>query len=231
MQTYTHYLITAALDSRLRPAPHAAGDPSSVPKLTWRDRLPPLASGWFLLGSVAPDLPLILITLVFLGLDLAQGCSLSPDAAAQATSPCLQPDGQPGSRLGYLFDFMFFQDPWIKLAHNLMHAPLMVLAMLGLGYWVWQARQRGWAARLFWFGLSCLLHTAIDIPLHYDDGPLLFFPLEWETRFYSPLSYWDPARYGTQFAIFEHLLALGLVLYLIGGWLRRRRNPTPENSP
>ncbi|MEZ4675136.1 MAG: hypothetical protein R2932_12925 [Caldilineaceae bacterium] len=32
-------------------------------------------------------------------------------------------------------------------------------------------------------------HTAIDIPLHYDDGPLLLFPFDWKTRFHSPVSH------------------------------------------
>jgi hypothetical protein len=72
-------------------------------------------------------------------------------------------------------------------------------------------------------GCASALHTAIDIPLHYDDGPLLFFPFDWQTRFYSPVSYWDPNRYGVPFAIFEHLLLLGMLIYLAVQWWRQRR--------
>lgn len=224
MQTYTHYLITAALDRHLRN--RAQHTPTTGPSPAHQS-LPPLASNWFLLGSVAPDLPLILITIIFLVLDLLQGCTLSPDPALQATSLCIQPDGQPGSRLSYLFNVQFFSAPWIMAAHNLFHAPLMIITLIATGYLGWRRIQHGTSppsgyARLFWFGLACLIHTAIDIPIHHDDGPLLLFPLEWQTRFYSPISYWDPARNGTPFAVFEHLLALGLVFYLIVGWMRRR---------
>jgi hypothetical protein len=65
-----------------------------------------------------------------------------------------------------------------------------------------------------WFSLGSLLHTLIDIPTHAGDGPLLFFPFDWQTRFNSPLSYWDPNFYGLQFMVFEILLTVGLLAYL-----------------
>ncbi|MEZ4675137.1 MAG: hypothetical protein R2932_12930 [Caldilineaceae bacterium] len=37
---------------------------------------------------------------------------------------------------GYLFDYMFFNEPWVKAAHNLFHAPLLVLLYIGVGYWM-----------------------------------------------------------------------------------------------
>ena len=67
-----------------------------------------------------------------------------------------------------------------------------------------------WGPALFWFAAACMLHTLIDIPLHYDDGPLVFYPLNWQARFYSPVSYWDPRRYGIPVAIMEHLMVLGM---------------------
>lgn len=45
------------------------------------------------------------------------------------------------------------------------------------------------------FFAAVLLHCALDLPLHYDDGHRHFFPLlSW--RFESPVSYWDPRRLG-----------------------------------
>ncbi|PIV26957.1 MAG: hypothetical protein COS37_03730, partial [Anaerolineae bacterium CG03_land_8_20_14_0_80_58_20] len=41
---------------------------------------------------------------------------------------------------------------------------------------------------------------------------VLFFPFDWHTRFYSPVSYWDKAHYASQFVYFE----IGLNLVLIG---------------
>jgi hypothetical protein len=204
MQTYSHFIITLWLNRKARDAQvaaEAAGKPS---------RLPPLHSQALLWGSVAPDLPLIAITLGMAAADLLTGTRWEPGAAGAT------------SRVGYLFNHLFFHDPWVKAAHNLFHAPLMVAAYLTVGYWAWRDGRR-WGAGLFWFGLACALHTAIDIPLHYDDGPLLLFPLEWSIRFYSPVSYWDPARYGTQFAIGEHLLVLGLLFRMAVDGRRRRR--------
>ncbi|MBP7590472.1 MAG: cobalamin biosynthesis protein CobQ, partial [Chloroflexi bacterium] len=63
------------------------------------------------------------------------------------------------------------------------------------------------------------LHTAVDIFTHADDGPVLTFPLDWHTRFKSPISYWDPAHYGRLVRLLEHLLDLLLVVWLL--WRRR----------
>lgn len=220
MQTYTHYLITAVIDRKLKDPP--AQDNGRV--AAFLQRLPPLRSFWFLLGSVAPDLPLISITIYYILVDLALGCVSGPgsNSGAEPVAACIQPDGLSPSHVGYLFRYLFFNEPWVKAAHNVFHAPIPVLFYIGLGFLVWRLGAR-WGAALFWFGAACLLHTALDIPVHYDDGPLLLFPLDWQLRFYSPVSYWDPARYGTIFAIVEHLLALGLLIYLLVGWWQRRR--------
>jgi hypothetical protein len=203
MQTYSHFIIAAVLNRNLRQSRTQDALELQPP------RLPPLRSFPLLLGSVAPDLPLIAITLIFVARDRLAG------NVWDMANP-----GQ--SYVGRLFDDMFFNTPWVIAAHNLMHAPFMVIGAAAVGYWAWQ-RGRGWGAWLFWFGLSCLLHTAIDIPLHYDDGPLLLFPFNWEVRFHSPVSYWDPARYGTPFTIFEHLLVLGMLIYLGWMWWRDRQ--------
>ena len=163
-----------------------------------------------MIGSVAPDVPLIAITIVLLIADLF-GAKMT-DVNGQIVD----------SNVEYLFRYMFFNEPWLKAAHNLFHGPLLAVTYTALGYWAWKNKRR-WGPALFWFGLACTLHTAIDIPLHYDDGPLLFFPFDWETRFYSPVSYWDPSRYGREFAIFEHLFVLGLLIYLIVDWRANRR--------
>lgn len=208
MQTYSHYILTAVLNRQLKQRQSAPGD-STGPV-----RLPPLKTFPLMLGSIAPDLPLIGLTIIFLLSDLLAG-RLGPGS-----------DGSTQRNVAYLFEVMFFHDPWIKAAHNLFHAPILTVAYLGLGYWLWR-RGFSWGPGLFWFGLACTLHTAIDIPLHYDDGPLLFFPFDWQTRFHSPLSYWDSARYGRQFAIFEHGLVLGMLIYLARGWWRERRAAVP----
>lgn len=211
MQTYTHYVMTAVVNYRLKARERQLGanEPGAQ---TYVDRVPPIRSGWLMLGSILPDIPLIAITIVCIILDWRVGNRFDPSdqGAMQQTYT------------GYLFDYMFFNEPWVKAAHNLFHAPLLVIAYIGIGYWIWR-RGRGWGSALFWLGCACALHTAIDIPLHYDDGPLLLFPFNWDLRFYSPVSYWDPSRYGRPFAIFEHLLLLGMLIYLGVVWWRKRR--------
>ena len=204
MQTYSHYIITAALNRVWK-----KGEQTNGPLKLAGFTLPPVKTGSLMLGSILPDIPLILLTFCTIGYDRMRGIEMSFDSnPAQSLT-------------AWLFDYAFFNVWWVKALHNLFHAPLMVLAYLFIGYWMWR-RGRAWGARLFWLAIACLIHTAIDISLHYDDGPLLLFPFNWTLRFYSPVSYWDPKRYGNIFAPLEHLLILGLLIYLLVGWWRNR---------
>ncbi len=168
--------------------------------------LPPLRSRALLLGSVMPDVPLTAIAIVTIATDLIQG-----NFADEETLSFTQ----------QLFETWFFQSPWVKAAHNLFHGPIPVICYLLIGYFAWKNGKK-WGAALFWFACACLLHTLIDIPLHYDDGPLLLFPFNFDFRYYSPISYWDPARYGRQFTIFEHTLVLGMLVWIWFDWRRNK---------
>ena len=209
MQTYSHLILTAVLNRKLKEQakinPNAPARPTSDGK-----GLPPLQSTALLIGSFAPDMPLILLTLVFILSDMWAGNKMGPDPEAGS------------SNVGYLFSYLFFHNRWVLTLHNLFHGPLMILFYIVAGYLAWRLG-RGWGPSLFWFAFSCGLHTLIDIPLHTDDGPLIFFPFYWETRFHSPLSYWDPQHYGNYWSIFEHLLILGMLIYLMVGWWRARK--------
>lgn len=209
MQTYSHFIITAALADPLKKRAEAPD-------------LPKLERGALLLGSIAPDLPLTLITIGCVMYDMANSTLGADESVVRA-----------------LFRDWFFNSPWVKAAHNLFHSPLLDVLYILFGYWLWKRAGKGGGKRgawIFWFAVSCLLHTSIDIPVHYDDGPLLLFPLNWSWRFISPVSYWDPQRYGTPFAIVEHTLILGLLIYLlatnrlaIGRWLRAKFS-TPSDK-
>jgi membrane-bound metal-dependent hydrolase YbcI (DUF457 family) len=223
MQTYTHFIIGAMLSRQAKrqqaagPAPAAlpasaemAGGAAGNQPAATASTLPAVRTSALLLGSIAPDLPLILLTIYFVIIDLLAGRTLAPG------------DDPSQSSVGILFDDLFFNDPGVIVAHNLFHAPILTVSCMLLGYLSWRSGRR-WGAALFWFGLGCTLHTLIDIPTHYNDGPLIFFPFDWETRFYSPISYWDPARGGIWFALVEHVLVLIMLLVLIRDWLQRRR--------
>jgi hypothetical protein len=177
MLTPSHLIITAAVRKRFRHLP--------------------LPTSALLIGSVAPDLALTLLSL--------GGTWYYQNIVGLTDRETFR----------HMYDTMFFRDPvWISL-HNLLHSPTMLLIGLAATWrWRWRlATIRRW---IFWFLLACLGHTALDIPTHHDDGPLLFWPFEWTIRFPSPISYWDRRYYGEQFAVFELILGAVLLLYLVG---------------
>jgi hypothetical protein len=176
MLTPSHFLMTAALDKGL-------------PRI-------PIVKSAFLVGSVAPDLPLWLLSIVsliyyhyILGWSVAHTSQL-------------------------VYGELFFHNPFWIASHNFLHSP--VLLILGLVL-VWRKRRCiGSTERwLFWFFVACLLHTGVDILTHVDDGPLLFFPLDWTTRFHSAVSYWDYRYHGRKFSVLERALDGTLLVYLL----------------
>ena len=205
MQTYSHLILTAALNSR---AGRRLRDATGT--------LPPLRSGALLLGSVLPDLPLITLSIVTIAADTANGLF---GAAARP--------GDGGSLTGRLFDVWFFENPWVISAYNLFHSPVLLAGYLLLGLAAWR-RGRAWGSWFFWLSAAAMLHALTDIPLHVNDGPLLLFPFNWQLRFISPISYWDPAHYGRQWAIFEHALDAALLVYVAVAYRRARRVRPPS---
>lgn len=118
----------------------------------------------------------------------------------------------------YIFDTLYFKNPWWISLHHLLHAPLLLLLYALVLY---PLRKNLIAYWLLWFVAGCTLHTLVDIATHYNDGPLVFFPLNWTYRVYS-ISYWDRAHGGTWFAPLELALDLFLLAYLIIPWLGKR---------
>lgn len=209
MQTYTHLVITEFLNRKLKSWENAG---QTTVLASGDYEVPPVAPVATRVGSMAPDAPLTLAFLAFLAMDM-----IAKQSDEQQLDTDEGEERHRQSRVGHLFGTLFFKDWRMKLVHNLFHAPLLTLTYTLIGYWGWR-RQKKWGSTLFWFGASCTLHTAIDIPLHYDDGPLLLFPFDWQTRYYSPVSYWDSKRYGRQFMVFEHLLLIGLIIWLVRDW-------------
>lgn len=156
-----------------------------------------------LAGSVLPDAPLALLTVGYV-LDRRY----------------LRPHLPDKTRCSPTYNALFFHNPWWIAAHNSLHAPLPLLALALLG---WTGRRRAWGRPLRRFALGCGLHTAVDIFTHAGDGPLLRFPLDWQTRYAAPISYWDPQHHGRRVRVVEHLLDLLLAVLLIWRWRRARR--------
>lgn len=182
MQTYSHFLLTATLQKAIAPNNAAA------------------ASG-LLAGSVAPDIPLGLLSLGYV-VDRRYIRTHLPDK----------------TRCSPTYNWLYFNNPWWITTYNILHAPLPLLGLALLGVLLC----RRW---LLWFTLGCGLHTAVDIVTHADDGPVLLFPFDWQTRFLSPLSYWDPQHGGRTFSLIEHLLDVVLIIYLIVRRASAKREP------
>lgn len=181
MQTYSHFIITVALNKQYKDRANSEVNTKAL-----------------LLGSFMPDIPLVLLTLIFFAQRFWFG------------------DGTPvDSVFGADYDNLYFNDPLWITGHALFHAPPLILFYLTIGYY-WGIRQnKGWAIALFWFAIGCGLHSAIDIVTHHDDGPLLLFPFDWKTRFISPISYWDDNHYAAIVAPLEHLLDLVLLIWIV----------------
>jgi hypothetical protein len=231
VQTPSHLLIGLALRRAhaARRAEDAAGsNEASVAKAGPDRGLPASAAAW---GSVAPDIPLYLLSVG--GFAWFRGVlGWTPERTFER-----------------LYDVLFFQDPvWIA-SHNLLHAPLLLLA--GLAFMALEGRwrrvapdlagvtidaqvlERAARRRAWWstFLLFCLVHAVIDVFTHYDDGPLVLFPFDWTTRFFSPVSYWDPDHFGRPFTFLEGLLDLVLLAWLLAPKLRRWRARREGRSP
>ena len=154
-----------------------------------------------LIGSFMPDVPLLLLTIGYI----------------------ISRQNNTGDAIfGTNYDQLYFTNPWWILGHNLFHAPLLILLYGAVGWVAWK-RGRAWGMLLFWFAIGCGLHTTLDIFTHVNDGPVLFFPLNWTYRFTAPISYWDPEHGGRIFARLEHLLVLIMLIYFSINWWRKRR--------
>lgn len=182
MTTPSHLIVTAALHKGLK-------------------RRMPMVLSAVLLGSVAPDIPLFL---------LSTGTALYYLSKGQDIT----------DMHSFMFNDFFFNNPWWIIPHNLLHAPLLLLLGLALT-WRYRRRLNSAARWVFWFLSATLLHTFVDLLTHATDGPLLLFPFDWSLRFHSPVSYWDPAHYGRQFFIFEMGLNVLLLSYLCRARLKR----------
>jgi membrane-bound metal-dependent hydrolase YbcI (DUF457 family) len=194
MQTQTHFLITAALSQFGR---RRAALPVHMPAL--------------LVGSVLPDLPLALLTLLY-------------SAYYRWIAPPTQ-----GIDIHELLHFnLFYTDPVWIIAHNTLHS-LVITGLLTLVGVLVGRRGRQWGWVLFWFALGAGFHTVVDIFTHHSDGPLFLFPLSWSYRFASPFSYWEDAYSASAVRLTEYVLSAVSLSYLAITWvLARQRAGQPD---
>lgn len=162
---------------------------------TLRTRFDRAARVAFVVGGIVPDVALYALNLAALiYYPLVDGTSIG-DAHQRA------------------MDDLYFNSTWWIIGHNVLHAPLVLLVVFAGASLMQPPR----SAQLKAFAAGALLHSLIDIAVHHDDGPLVFFPVSWSIRFTSPVSYWDPDHYGW------FVRPIDLAITAVGAvWLIRR---------
>ncbi|EAR49605.1 cobyric acid synthase [Oceanicola granulosus HTCC2516] len=104
-----------------------------------------------------------------------------------------------------VFGELYFSDGWTRLFRI---DNSIVLWSIGLALGLWRRN-----AVVVALAGAALLHLALDLPLHHDDGRPHFWPLtDWV--FVSPLSYWDPRHHGGHVGPVETLASLALCVVL-----------------
>ena len=208
MNTWFHGLANLTIAERLVREPDGAtGSPRHLGLRRPWGRLRLRTVFW---ASLMPDVPLIILTFWYFG---AYGLNFGPR-----------------------YDELFYTEPLWIVAHNLFHAPLVILGIALLGF-VFLKRggrrptgSRAPAAHLLSFAFGAGLHSLADIPTHHADGPLLLFPFDWSYRFVSPISYWDPEHFGLVVLPLETLAMVVMIIY----WRRKRkgsRDRRPAAAP
>lgn len=98
-----------------------------------------------------------------------------------------------------IWQVAYFKPGWQAFFDSVNSIPLLGVGLMASLYF-----RVPWSTALF---ASMLLHTFGDLPLHFDDAHRHFFPLSaW--RFFSPVSYWDPARFGVWMSLLEMAVVL-----------------------
>ena len=151
-----------------------------------------------LLGAILPDIPFFLLT-------VAGNISYRWLAAPPPTPSIME----------YLHFTLFYSHPLWIVSHNFFHSLLTDGALLLVGLWWWKRRGSCWGMMLFWLAASMLVHVGIDFVTHNSDGPLIWFPVNWDYRFASPVSYWEADHFGRTFRVFELTLDLVLLAFLL----------------
>jgi len=152
----------------------------------------------FAIGGFAPDVGLFLMT--------AGAAVYFPNAKDMSVREAMD----------YAFNTLFFEDPIWVTVQNALHSPVVLAGLLALG-------KVANSTKLMSFAAGCLLHAAMDIPVHHNDGPLVFFPFDWNYRFDSPVSYYDADHYGNIVAPVDLAITVLGGAYLGREWWKTRR--------
>lgn len=150
-----------------------------------------------LIGAIAPDIPLMLLFAGVVLTTLLGGASFNAGVKH--------------------FSELYFSDPFCMSGHNILHSPVSLLFAIAFLLAIPGIESRTKNAAMSFLS-GCAFHSLVDILTHHDDGPLLLWPINWELRYSSPVSHWDPAHFGAVFLGIEMLMTLALGYWLLARW-------------
>lgn len=110
---------------------------------------------------------------------------------------------------------LYWQEPWQTYSAVSNSFPLWGLVLLS-GFLLYKYskpfKMAGLGMMIFFTGY--FLHISVDFITHADDAHVQFWPFStW--RFHSPISYYQPQYYGRIVGVFEAVMGLSIVGYLI----------------
>ena len=112
------------------------------------------------------------------------GGALIPDASMFVFFAWSRLQGWSGDET---WNIQYWNEPWQTLgavSNSIALFGLLLIVALWRKWGVWSV-----------LALAALFHIALDFPLHADDAHRHFWPVS-DWRFFSPISYWDPAKNG-----------------------------------
>ena len=112
------------------------------------------------------------------------GGALIPDASMFVFFAWSRLQGWSGDET---WNVQYWNEPWQTLgavSNSIALFGLLLIVALWRKWGVWSV-----------LALAALFHIALDFPLHADDAHRHFWPVS-DWRFFSPISYWDPAKNG-----------------------------------
>lgn len=160
-------------------------------------------------GSVLPDLPSFAATGYFVGTRFLW-------------------DGWSAMHSEEMLDAIYFTGPFGRTG-SILHSAVPAGLLLIL-YELPGLRRRDTRRVLLWLLLGWFGHAIADFLTHADDARPLFWPIS-EWTWASPVSYYNPLYYGSEFRLAEHGLMLLILLWLLKGRVAGGRHTSvPPNK-
>lgn len=170
----------------------------------------PQRSRWMMIGAVAPDLPMVLVSVYCAG-----------------QSFCWTGSGLNFAAFVARVDHFYFDTPLFISVHHMLHSPL-ALAFIALAWRSLAPAMRHRFRAIAWLLMGMATHSVADMLSHASDGMLVFWPLNWTYRLNIGLDQWNMAGSGLILVVAETLFCLAYGSYIL--WERLLKLPVMQQK-